>query len=177
MQNSRDGWLKAREKAVEAHRAQKELRLLEARQSAEQIVNRLDLSPDILDLAFAFLYMGEGAKQGSTSLASSDPMILRFVLAVLHRNYGVLPEQIRCDLHLRMDQNPDEMKTYWSTELNLPVAQFRGAAFDKRSAGKPTYDHYKGVCVVSVGSIAIQRKLINLYNLFCEKVAALEPGM
>jgi hypothetical protein len=177
MKNSQDGWLKAREKAAEWHRAQKALRLLQAKKEALETLEKIQLTDEVLDLAFAMLYFGEGAKNGMTSLASSNPTILRFVLAVLKRNYNVTPEMIRCDLHLRMDQNPEILKEYWSKELSIPLEQFKYVAFDKRSEGKPTYDHYKGVCVVSCYKVAIQRKLIYLYNLFCDKVAALDEGM
>jgi hypothetical protein len=129
-----------------------------------------------LDLAFAMLYFGEGAKTGSTSLASSDPVILKFVLAVLNRNYAVTNDMVRCDLHLRMDQDANKLKSYWPKQLHIPLERFGYVAFDKRSAGKATYDHYKGVCVIYCGSITIQRKLIYLYTLFCDNVAALGVG-
>ncbi len=176
MKNSRDGWAKARLRAVESHRAMKEIRLLEAKKSAEQTLAKIQISSEVLDLAFAMLYFGEGAKTGGTSLASSDPAILRFVLFVLRNNYGVSNDKIRCDLHLRMDQDADMLKQFWAEELDLPIDRFKYVAFDKRSAGKPTYAHYNGVCVVSCGQIAIQRKLIYLYNLFCERVAELHVG-
>ena len=177
VKNSQDGWQKAREKAVEWHRAQKNLRLLLAKQEAQEVLDKIEINDGILDLAFAMLYFGEGSKSGGTSLASSDPKILRFVLAVLKHNYKVGSEMVRCDLHLRMDQNAGELKQYWAKELNLPLNRFKYVAFDKRSNGKPTYDHYKGVCVISCGQIAIQRKLMYLYNLFCEKVSTLEMGV
>ena len=177
MKNSQDGWLKARQKSVEWHNAQKALRLLNAKQEAIKTLNQIELSDATLDLAFAMLYLGEGAKTGGTSLASSDPLILKFVLAVLRHNYGINSDMIRCDLHLRMDQDADALKGYWSRELTIPIERFRYVAFDKRSIGKPTYPQYKGVCVLSCGNIAIQRKLMYLYNLFCEKVAALDEGM
>lgn len=176
MQGRRDGWAKARARAAESHRAQKSLRLLEANKKATEVINRIELTEDVLDLAFAMLYFGEGAKSNSTSLASSDPKILKFVMTVLKRNYNVSADMVRCDLHLRMDQNPDKLKKYWSKELGIPPDRFRYVAFDKRSEGKETYAHYKGVCVLYCGSIAIQRKLIYLYNLFCEKVAMLDTG-
>ena len=122
------------------------------------------------------LYFGEGAKNGGTSLASSDPAILRFVLVVLRRNYDVTPSMIRCDLHLRMDQDAVSLKRYWSQELDIPIERFKYVAFDKRSTGKATYSHYKGVCVLSCGNIAIQRKLMYLYTLFCEKITELDTG-
>jgi hypothetical protein len=176
MKDGRDGWQKARVKAVEWHKAQKALRLLKAKQEAIETLSKIELTDEVLDLAFAMLYLGEGAKSGGTSLASSEPKILRFVLVVLRHNYQITNDMIRCDLHLRMDQDETKMKEYWSHELGIPLEKFKYAAFDKRSAGKPTYDHYKGVCVVTCGNIAIQRKLIYLYNLFCEKVTLLNTG-
>ncbi len=176
IQNSRDGWQKARIKSAEAHRAQKALRLLEAKSAATEVLSRIELNDDVLDLAFAMLYFGEGAKKDVTSLGSSDPKMLRFMLAVLRRNYGVTPAMLRCDLHLRMDQNGEELKSYWSKELKVPLKQFKYVAYDHRTEGKPTYSHYKGVCLIACGNIAIQRKLIYLYNLFCDKVAELDSG-
>jgi len=176
IQNRRDGWRKARIKAVESHREKKTLRILEAQTEALKTLDKIELTSEILDLAFAMLYFGEGAKKDITSLGSSDPRILKFTTTVLLRNYNIQPEQLRCDLHLRMDQNGEELKSYWSKELNIPVECFRYIAYDKRTAGKPTYDHYKGVCVITCGNIAIQRKLIFMYTLFCEKVASLSMG-
>lgn len=174
--NSRDGWKKARERAVESHRAKKALRLLEAERSASNVIERLTLDSATLDLAFAMLYMGEGAKGGTTSIANSDPVILQFVLAVLQHNYGIKPESIKCDLHIRADQDPDQLKKYWSEKLGIPLENFRKSYIDQRSAGRPTYDRYKGVCVLYCGTVAIQRKLVYLYTLFCKKVAQLQMG-
>lgn len=174
--NKQAGWKKARQRAQESHRARKALRLLDAKKQALQTLERIELSDEVLDLAFAMLYIGEGSKKGSTSLASSDPKILRFVLSVLKRNYGITSDMVRCELHLRMDQNEDEAKEYWGRELKLQPEAFRYIAHDRRSLGKTTYDHYNGVCVLYCGSIAIQRKLIFLYTLFCDKVASLDLG-
>jgi hypothetical protein len=139
-------------------------------------LEKIELTDEVLDLAFAMLYFGEGAKSNLTSLASSNPTILKFMLVVLKRNYAITPDMVRCDLHLRMDQNADELKKYWSQELGIPLERFKYVAYDKRSTGKPTYDHYKGVCVIACGNVAIQRKMIYLYNLFCDKVATQDLG-
>jgi hypothetical protein len=176
MRNKQDGWAKARVKAVEAHQAKKAMRLLEAKQSALATLEKIEISGPVLDLAFAMLYLGEGAKNDTTSMASSDPKILKFIIVVLKRNYGINEDTIRCDLHLRMDQDAEKMKKYWSKELNIPLERFKYVAFDKRTEGKPTYSNYKGVCVITCGNIAIQRKLMYLYNLFCEKVLTLDKG-
>lgn len=175
--SSQAGLERARLSAAQSHRAQKNLRILKAKQEAMRVLDRIELTDDILDLALAMLYLGEGAKSGTTSIASSDSSILRFTLIVLKRNYSLDINKIRCDLHLRMDQNSDDIKNYWSNELGIPIGRFRYVAFDKRSEGKPTYDHYKGVCVITCGQIAIQRKLKYLYNLFCERVTLLNEGV
>lgn len=174
MKNSQDGWKKARTNAVKWHKAQKQLRLDTAKTEATKSLNKLPLTPEVLDIAFAMLYLGEGAKNnGSTSIANSDPMILNFVLDVLELNYGIKRLQVRCELHLRADQDAGESKAYWSDVLSVPIERFRGCYKDKRTANRPTYGSYKGVCVVYCGSIAIQRKITNMYNQFCERVAKL----
>lgn len=177
MKNSLDGWARGRPKAALWHRTQKQKRLEEAKIQALDTLQKIELTPEILDLAFAMLYWGEGAKNGGTSLASSDPRILRFVLAVLENNYDLSRKDIRCELHLRMDQESDEIKNYWSKELGVPLERFKHIAYDKRTAGRPTYPHYKGVCVLQCGKVAIQRKLIYLYTLFCDKVSGVSKGV
>lgn len=174
--SKQDGWTKAHARAAESHRTQKALRLLEAKRAAKKTLEHIELSDEVLDLAFAMLYFNGGARTDATSIASSDPKILKFVLYVLKRNYGITPEMIHCNLHLRIDQDGQRLKEYWSEQLNAPLERFTHVAYDKRSSGKPTYDHYKGVCVIICGNIAIQRKLMYLYNLFCEKVAAMDVG-
>jgi hypothetical protein len=77
------------------------------------------------------------------------------MFAVLRRNYGILPENLRCNLHLRMDQDAAQLKKYWAGELSIPLERFKYVAFDKRSAGKVTYAQYNGVCVINCGNIAI----------------------
>lgn len=171
MVNRQDGWKKAREQAVISHNAMKAARIAAAEQAATKTLANLEITPEILDITFAMLYFGEGAKRNVTSIGNSNPLVLRFVLAVLYRNYGLKPSQIRCDLHLRADQDGSDMKQYWSRQLGLPIEQFKHVSYDKRTAGRATYDHYKGVCVITCGQIAVQRKLISLYNQFCTKVS------
>lgn len=173
MKNSQDGWQKARVQAAKQHRAQKELRLEKAAKDASEVVERLPINHDILDLAFAMLYFGEGAKGNVTSIANTDPVVLNFVLDVLEYSYDIGRSRVRCDLHIRADQDPETLKQYWSEQLCVPVQQFRGCYADKRTLGRASYDHYKGVCLIYCGPIDIQRKLKNVYNMFCKRVSML----
>ena len=175
-QSRRDGWAKARAAAVVSHHRMKEERMKVAYLKAASTLAELDITPSVIELALAMLYFGEGAKANTTSISNSNPVILRFFVSCLWQLYAIPPDSLRCDLHLRADQDGNKMKKYWSKELSLPSACFKYVVFDKRTAGKKTYDSYKGVCVISYGNIAIQRKLVLLYTLFCNKVESLGMG-
>ncbi|HVA11524.1 MAG TPA: hypothetical protein VNG32_05170 [Candidatus Dormibacteraeota bacterium] len=168
-QNRTLALIEARKLASAWHREQKQKRLLAAEAAAHEVMEQIQISQPILDLSLAMLYLGEGAKGKTASISSSSPMILKFVLAVLKKNYNIKPSAIRCELHLRADQDARELKTYWSQQLQIPITNFGYVAYDKRTAGRATYSTYKGVCVLLHG-VAIQRKLMYLYNTFCQQV-------
>jgi hypothetical protein len=169
-QNADLALVKARAKASEWHRTQKMLRLKKAEEEATSVLNNIVIDDNIIELALAMLYLGEGAKKNTTAIGNSNPLILKFFITILIKKYGVSVDKIKCDLHIRADQNTKELIDYWSHELNLPLTCFRSVIVDVRTTGRTSYPEYKGVCLVNCGNIAIQRKLIYLYNLFCQKV-------
>lgn len=172
----RKEWLnalsKARKKAIIWHHDQKNKRLEQAKTQAAEILNKIDMpNLQIVELALAMLYLGEGFKKSdATALGNADPLILKFFLSILLNVYHLDPKKIRCELHLRADQNPEKMKRFWSQELNLSVENFKSISIDQRTKGSKTYSTYKGVCVIHCGNVAIQRRLLFLANMFCNKV-------
>ncbi len=169
--NWEDGLIKARKKAVIWHNAEKEKRLQEAGNAATQTLARIDQSnKDILELALAVLYLGEGSKKNlETGMGNSDPLILQFFLEGLRTLYGLDTGKIRCELYLRSDQNPERLKSYWAKALGLSRSQFKHVNIDKRTKGSKTYPQYKGVCNLRCGNVAIQRKLLYLSKIFFEQ--------
>lgn len=160
-----------RKLAIAWHNLQKSNRLKHAESEALSIVAKVNTKDTVLlDLALAILYLGEGFKIDNTGMGNSDPMILKFFIAVLSKNYNVPIDKFRCELHLRADQNPNKMKRWWSKELGIPPASFTSPSIDKRTIGSTTYPTYKGVCIVRCGSVAIQRKLMYISKIFCQKV-------
>jgi hypothetical protein len=172
----RKDWLNglnsARAKAVRWHNGQKEERMKIAEAEATKIADKINYNDtNTLELALAMLYLGEGFKKSSTTgIGNSDPMILRFFVTILKNTYNVRMEHLYCYLHLRADQDPNSLTKYWSEQLNIPVQNFGKASIDKRTVGSKTYDSYKGVCVVRCKSVAIQRKLVYLSRIYCEKI-------
>ena len=163
---------KARQKAVLWHNAEKQKRLIRARYEANQVLRGLNLkNKNVIELALAMLYLGEGTKSKvETGMGNSDPLLLKTFVGILIKYYGVDIAKIKCSLHLRADQNPEKLKRFWSQELKLPMENFMYVHLDRRTIGSKTYPDYKGVCLISCGNVAIQRKLINISRGFCERV-------
>lgn len=162
----------ARKKAVAWHNQQKHQRLQEAKNSAVHILSQIPTgSTSHLELALAFLYLGEGSKNQYTSMGNSKPETLRFFITAIHSLYAVPRADFRCELHLRADQNPETELAYWSKELRVSKSCFGKTSIDQRTAGRPTYSDYHGVCVVRCGRVAIQRKLMYIAEAFCRDTA------
>lgn len=167
------GLVNARRYAKAWHNLQKENRLTKAKDVAQNVLTRIKIPDEaILELALAFLYLGEGSKKNSsTALGSSDPFIARFFVQSVQRLYHIPRRKIRCHLHLRADQNEITLKRYWSRTLNLPSSCFGKTSIDKRTLGRSTYPDYMGVCAMSCGRVEIQRRLVYIARGFCEKIA------
>lgn len=169
-----DALTKARKGAVLWHNEEKARRLRSAETEGLSLLKNIDMNDNnISELVLAILYLGEGTKaKCETGMGSSDPLILKFFIACLRKIYKVPEEKIKCELHLRADQNPQEMIKFWSNELNIAEENFTRPYLDKRTAGKRTYTSYKGVCLVRCGNVAIQRKLVYIAKHFCGHIAA-----
>lgn len=161
----------ARKKAVLWHHEQKANRLKEAEKHATKVLELINTKDkSVTELALAMLYLGEGFKGKSTGMGNSNPMILKLFLSCLEKTYPFSRTKTSCFLHLRADQDPIRMKKFWSEELRIPLENFKAVSVDKRTEKKPTYSHYKGVCVIDVGNVAIQRRLLYLGEQFSEKI-------
>ena len=143
---------------------------MDAERKADTLLLNIKSNKNIIELGLAMLYLGEGAKKSpTTSIGNSDPLILKFFLKILTNIYEIKINKIAFYLHLRSDQNPRYMKKYWSGELNVPIERFGKVSIDKRTLKTKTYSHYKGVCVINCGNVAIQRKLVYIGRKFCKK--------
>jgi hypothetical protein len=167
---------RARVKAADWHRQQRSARLSEAEIGADATFDRIELGSAASELALAMFYKGS-RKAGSQTAAfsSSDPATLKFILAALESSYGLARARLGFVLYLRADQDIQEQKLYWSEQLAIPVENFKYVSLDKRTAGKTSFKSYHGVCVFKCG-MAIQRRLIYLYNLFSQEVIS-EAGV
>lgn len=172
-ENHSGALVQARKAAAQWHNQEKQKRLNFAEKEAKSTLNKIGFfSDEILELALSLLYLGEGSKKNcNTGMGNSDPLILKFFISVLKKVYKIQTKQIKASLHLRSDQDEHALKEYWSEELSIPIENFGKSSFDKRTINSKIYQHYKGVCMLTCGSVAIQRKLVYISRRFCEKIS------
>lgn len=172
LKNSNDALAIARRKAVLWHNKQKQKRIKEAQQQALQTLKNINIKNKYtLELVLAILYLGEGGKTISeTNIGSSNQLILKFFLSCLKKIYNFDIKKIKCELHLRADQNSEKTKRFWAKELKLPLKNFKQITVDKRTLGSKTFPYYKGVCTLRCGNVAIKRRLLFLADFFCKKI-------
>lgn len=160
------GLMKARELAAIKNRSLKVERLRLIEEEMQRVFNSIPSGKAVWELALAMLYLGEGSKTRELGLGNSNPVIVRFYIDALEKIYGLDRKSLRADLHLRADQDEANMRRYWSKVTGIPLRRFTYAVRDKRTAGKPTYEQYKGVCYIAGGGLEIQRRLGYLATVF-----------
>ncbi len=172
LDRSKNGLVFARGKAVAWHNNQKQLRMSMAKEAAGKTLEYINVKDkNILELALAMLYLGEGFKKSvQTGMGNSDPFILRFFIKSLKDSFNIDIKKIKCELHLRADQKPKKEVIYWSKQLDIPTINFGAISLDQRTVGRPTYPNYHGVCIVRCGNVAIQRRISYLAEMYCTKI-------
>ncbi len=128
---------------------------------------------EIAKIALAMLCLGEaGRTKGSFNLGSSDPRIIRLVIALLKKCFSFNPEKIRCTLQCRADQDVVLLEKYWIGFTGVPKRLFYKAQIDPRTKGKPTKkSNYKGVLRVDYFDSKVQIELETLARLLYKQFA------
>jgi hypothetical protein len=104
----------------------------------KQFIVRNDLSheDELLKVAGAMLYSGEGSKRGgSVALSNSNPEIIKVFMHFLRHVCGVAEDRIHATIHLYEDHNPDELLTFWSQIVQIPETQFYKPYLHARKGG------------------------------------------
>jgi len=158
--NWKNGLVYARKKAAQWHIEDGNKRRIKIRKDVEDFFIDIDVNKKIKEIILATFYLAEGTKKESSFvIANSNSGILVCLVKFLRDLYGINEKKIKCCLHLRNDQNENELKKYWSNLLKVPLSQFFKTQFDKRTI-KKTYEHYKGVCVIYYNDMALQRRIL-----------------
>lgn len=171
LKRNRISLLNAQKKATRWHQQQKILRIKKAKENASSVADVIDTSDrNVLELSLALLYLGEGYKKNLLGIGNSNPKILNFFLRSIKILYNINSSGVICELNLRADQDVQKVKKYWSKTLGISLKNFKTVNFDKRTEGSKTYSSYKGVCQLRCANIAVQRRLLFLADIYCDRV-------
>ncbi len=169
---NRKSFTKAQAMAWASMRRKRELFLDKVRQEADRVLKKFNL--ENLKMVLAMLYLGEGAKWKShsgLSLGSSDSTIILLYISLLEKCYRIKPNQLKCRISYRADQNIRELEKYWSSITGIPKENFYKTKPDPRTKGKKTKKNdYKGVCVITCAGSHIQLELEEIANLLLKKI-------
>lgn len=159
--------VKARLLASLRHKSEKIKRIENASQEAGRVLASIVPSDLVLlEVALAFLYLGEGSKNNTMSLGNSNPQILKFYLTAIDILYGIKRDSLSYYLHLRADQDSNELVSFWSKELSVNKDCFKGTSVDKRTVNSPTLSGYKGVCVAAKGNMKVLRRILEISAIY-----------
>lgn len=123
----------------------------------------LPLSNKELLVAGLFLYLGEGAKQTSSSIriSNTDPEIVKFVLYWYTRILKIPKENIRVALQLYGDMDIQKELSYWSNLLKIPPSNFWKPYIKKSFTKDIDHSGYKhGTCGLCFGNARLLEKIL-----------------
>ena len=154
----------AREMAVDSQVARREKDLISSYRDATNLISTIDLRD--AKVALAMLYLGEGYKYpsyGGLRLGSSDPTIVLTYISLLNICYGKTPNELKCIISHRADQDLEQLIDYWSGLTNIPNVNFYRSKPDPRTVNKPTKNlSYMGVATISCPSVSQQLELAHI---------------
>jgi hypothetical protein len=113
--------------------------------------------------AGAALYAGEGAKRdGTVSLANSDPAMMAFFCASLRAFFDIDESRLRVRLYLHEGLDLDEACSFWSAVTSISVQQFQSPFRAVPDPSIRTTRHVHGCCHVRYASTTTHRAIMGL---------------
>lgn len=165
----------AQKVAQASNERKREIFLKSLELEAKKVIKHLDQNS--FKIILAVLYLGEGAKWKGHSglmLGSSDQNIIILYLKLLNKCYNIKPQELKCRISYRADQNIKELEKHWSKITEIPLENFYKTKPDPRTIGKKTLKKdYKGVCVLTCKGSSIQLELEQIIHILIKHLLGL----
>ena len=138
----------------------KEERFKKYKSEAKSDYQKLSRNP--LFLLGLGLYWGEGEKvstSGRVSVINTDPGMLKVIRNFYKHCLGIPDEQMRIALYVYEDLDPEEVKQFWSKELNIPRGQFIKTQILKSRSRLTKRKSKYGICSLYFSSTEVNVKI------------------
>lgn len=118
------------------------------------------LNNEQFKLAGLMLYWAEGAKTCLVDFANSDPKVIHFMMKWFRIICLVPDSKFRFQLHLHSGQDEQEMKTYWSNLVNIPLGQFHKSFIKAKGTGHRKKRLYYGTIKIRICNKNLLHKIL-----------------
>lgn len=177
----RNGWKKAEVKIEKFRASMRRKRNLKDREVYEKYRKRFDNLPkEAFFIAGLMLYLGEGSKSDyyNTSLANTDPKIIKFFIRWLNDFLEIPKEKIKAALHLYENMDIEKEKSFWERELGLREDQFYKPWITKLKKSSFSYKESfrHGTCSISVLGAEKKREVMMAIRAFLDKFQLKKTG-
>jgi hypothetical protein len=137
------------------------LNITKFNKSVFKIKENLNKDEEKLKIAGVMLYWGEGTKSGGTvTFSNSDPVMIELFIKFLRKICGIAEDRLRVLLHIYIDQNEKELKSFWSKITDISESQFSKSFVHKKKGG-----NYKKIS--QYGTISLRysdKQLLTIIN-------------
>ena len=144
-------------------RLKKEAEIAQLRHEAEEWLSALtdrDLAMYCLGL-----YQGEGAKTpGSLSMANTNPVVLRTLVAWLRQTFAIDESRLRVRLYLHEGLDLEAAVAHWSAVLDIPRQQFQKPYRAKADPTRRLAKHTNGCATVIYSCATTHRRVLAMID-------------
>jgi len=118
------------------------------------------------DLRKGIYTKNSGNKGKNISFTNTDSWLIRLVIDEFQK-IGIRRERWKARLDLYPQHDNETEKLWWSTNLNIPLNNFKIRSRPKGQEGKESYAIH-GICVIECWSVIFSAIIDNLINLLKE---------
>lgn len=130
------------------------------------------ISRNIAKILVSIIYWCEGCKYPSTNkvaFVNSDPDLVKTFLILFRKAYILDESKLRVHLQIHNTHNYNNLSTFWSNLLQIPVSKFIKPTITKIKGGKHR-KIYKGTCTIRYADFRVQLKLMGIYKAFAKNL-------
>ncbi|MBU2564114.1 hypothetical protein KKA23_00805 [Patescibacteria group bacterium] len=148
----------ARLKGAKSNQIKRQKQIVKIKQEAKKEI--CPLTDYEFKLAGAALYWAEGSKKGGTSIANSNPELIKFTTKWLKNICNVPNKKFDICLYLHSGHNEEKMKKYWSKITKISLQNFKKSYIKKEGSGHKKIDSYKGTVRLRTNNENLRHKIL-----------------
>src|SRR3989344_300093 len=153
--------LNGRKRSQEVLRARTQAKLKEASLYAVEVLRKVSLDVNYIQIICALIYWCEGEKSkndATLAFTNSDPSLMATFVNLLREGFEIDESKFRMCIHLHDYHNREQQLHFWSRVVNLPESQFM-RPYRKQHTGKQKRKNYAGCASIRYYDTHLARRI------------------